>query len=686
MKFKKIGVRMLAFILPVIILALTILTVISAQTSRNIINNEISNYMASELDAKVGGIENYLDIIKATSSTLSRMVAGSYKTTDINVYEALIGKILQDNDLILGVGIWFEPFVFDKTQEYVGPYAYRDGDKVVLTYDYSNAEYDYLNQSYYLDAKATKEPTITDPYYDATSDTIMATCTMPIYNDSLTYIGCVTIDIKLATIQDLVDAIKVGTNGSAFLLNSEGVYLAGVDSDKIANAVKMTDDANTSTVAAGNTILSNVRGSTIYTFDDGKKYNLYYDTLSDNGWKLVIRMPQSELQQPVNQLIIMLLIVGIIALLCSILMILYQITAISKRINTVKNFAGDLAQGNFTINQLHIFKADELGQMGDSLNEMYGRNKEVIRNISTHALEIDDASDKLSDSAKEMLKQFESIQKYMSQVNEAMMSASAATQEVNASTEEVNANVSTLAAETDKSMDMAKEIRKRAKEIGESSQNSFDKASILSEQFAIRLNQSIENATVVEDIGILANIISEIADQINLLSLNASIEAARAGEMGRGFAVVATEIGKLASETAKAVGKIQSTITDVQGAFNGLTGDANSLLSFVRETVKPDYSNFVDVGKQYGKDAEAIELNSSKISDMSRSIKEIMDEVSEAIQNVAESAQSTADVSNQIMQSVADVSIVVENVSNMSENQQVIADNLNEVVGRFKID
>jgi len=686
MKFKKIGVRMLAFILPVIILALTILTVISAQTSRNIINNEISNYMASELDAKVGGIENYLDIIKATSSTLSRMVAGSYKTTDIKVYEALIGKILQDNDLILGVGIWFEPFVFDKTQEYVGPYAYRDGDKVVLTYDYSNAEYDYLNQSYYLDAKATKEPTITDPYYDATSDTIMATCTMPIYNDSLTYIGCVTIDIKLATIQDLVDAIKVGTNGSAFLLNSEGVYLAGVDSDKIANAVKMTDDANTSTVAAGNTILSNVRGSTIYTFDDGKKYNLYYDTLSDNGWKLVIRMPQSELQQPVNQLIIMLLIVGIIALLCSILMILYQITAISKRINTVKNFAGDLAQGNFTINQLHIFKADELGQMGDSLNEMYGRNKEVIRNISTHALEIDDASDKLSDSAKEMLKQFESIQKYMSQVNEAMMSASAATQEVNASTEEVNANVSTLAAETDKSMDMAKEIRKRAKEIGESSQNSFDKASILSEQFAIRLNQSIENATVVEDIGILANIISEIADQINLLSLNASIEAARAGEMGRGFAVVATEIGKLASETAKAVGKIQSTITDVQGAFNGLTGDANSLLSFVRETVKPDYSNFVDVGKQYGKDAEAIELNSSKISDMSRSIKEIMDEVSEAIQNVAESAQSTADVSNQIMQSVADVSIVVENVSNMSENQQVIADNLNEVVGRFKID
>jgi methyl-accepting chemotaxis protein len=170
------------------------------------------------------------------------------------------------------------------------------------------------------------------------------------------------------------------------------------------------------------------------------------------------------------------------------------------------------------------------------------------------------------------------------------------------------------------------------------------------------------------------------------LSLNASIEAARAGEMGRGFAVVATEIGKLASETSKAVGNIQRTITEVQGAFNGLTVDANGLLSFIQDTVTPDYSSFVNVGRQYGKDAEEIEKNAGKISDMSKSIKDIMDEVSEAIQNVAESAQNTANVSNMILMSVDDVSKVVVDVSDMSAQQQVIANNLNDVVGRFKIE
>ena len=91
--------------------------------------------------------------------------------------------------------------------------------------------------------------------------------------------------------------------------------------------------------------------------------------------------------------------------------------------------------------------------------------------------------------------------------------------------------------------------------------------------YSERLQLSIENAKVVESIGEMANVISGIAEQINLLSLNASIEAARAGDAGRGFAVVATEIGKLAGSTSQAVEEIQSTITEVKSAFNGLAND-----------------------------------------------------------------------------------------------------------------
>ena len=96
----------------------------------------------------------------------------------------------------------------------------------------------------------------------------------------------------------------------------------------------------------------------------------------------------------------------------------------------------------------------------------------------------------------------------------------------------------------------------------------------------------------------MANVISEIADQINLLSLNASIEAARAGEAGKGFAVVASEIGSLATSTAEAVGQIQNTISQVQNAFDSLTKDAQNMLGFVVNDVTPDYSNFVEVAKK----------------------------------------------------------------------------------------
>ena len=72
-------------------------------------------------------------------------------------YKGTITKIITNNDTVLGSGIWFEPYMFDEKEMYMGPYWYKDGGQIVETYDYSNAEYDYFNQEYYLNAKSLSE-------------------------------------------------------------------------------------------------------------------------------------------------------------------------------------------------------------------------------------------------------------------------------------------------------------------------------------------------------------------------------------------------------------------------------------------------------------------------------------------------------------------------------------------------
>ena len=681
--FKKIGFKMLTVILSVIILSMLVLTIISYTNSKDIIKTQIQKNMDTELNMQVHQIESQMQRISAQAKQIAQNVQATYKNTPLEQYEEILSYTIFENDLAIGSGIWFEPYVYDKDEKYVGPYVYKDGDKPVTTYEYSNAEYDYFSYSWYTDATSgSRDAVFSELYYDETLGTI-SSCTVPMYDKDGTFIGVVTVDIEISSIANMINEIKIGNEGVATLLTDKGVYITNSDQEKVMQA-NITESNVPSLVDFGNDMLKNKIGNGSFVLDD-KSYYAYYATVEDFNWKIMIQIPQSEIEAPLRMLLNKLSFYSMVMILLSIAVIISQVRYLTKNIKKVNHFALSLAEGNFTISELDIKSKDELGQMGDSLNRMLSANKTIIQTIVEDSGQISDVSNQLDESTNQLATNYDMIESSIKAINENMMNTSAATEEVNASVEEVTASITFLSQETMQSHEIASAIRERATAVKVTSEEAYQLATKLAAEKENNLKQSLEDAKIVESIVIMADDISKIAFQVNLLALNASIEAARAGEHGRGFAIVASEIGTLAARTSASVSDIQQNVTIVKAAIDNLMEHSKELLDFIKDTVTPDYMKFVNVALQYGQDANDIGDSVTKINNLARNMEHVVSEVGNAIQNITEVTQDTTTNTNTIISNMQVTSELIDLITKMVSNERDISENLDEIVNKFNL-
>jgi methyl-accepting chemotaxis protein len=675
---------MLSILLSVSMLFMVLLSMVSYMSSKEIIQNQIQRNMDAELKAQINIIQLKMQKISTMAIQIAKNVETTYTSTSLSQYEEVLGKLIYDSELALGSGIWFEPYVYDKKEIFVGPYIYKDGDKPVTTYEYSNNEYNYFSYGWYNNAKASKgEAIFSILYYDETLNTTMTSCSVPMFDKDNKFIGVVTVDTEISAITDLINQLRVGEEGRALLFTEAGLYITHDDSTKVMKE-NITESTNQSLALLGMEILENESGSRQFEVD-GKKYDGYYSTVGELGWKILIQIPKSEVDEPLNLLLTKLGGISVIAILFVALAIIVQVRYLTKHIKKVKNFALSISEGDFSIPELEIKTHDELGQMGIALNKMLLSNKKIIKTIATDSDNINSVSNELDETTIVLATNYGTMEGAIKGINESMMSSSAATEEVNASVEEVNAAIIYLSQEAGKSHELARDIKVRASDVEKKSEASYEEAIKLAVENETNLNQSIEDAKIVDSIVVMADGISNIAKQVNLLSLNASIEAARAGEHGKGFAVVANEIGRLAAQTTSTVDGIQKTVTKVQGAIGNLMENSKQLLLFVKENVTPDYKTFVEVANQYGQDADDIEETVNQIVDMTQNIERIIAEVGDAILNISEGTQNTALNTGTLISNMDTVSGLVDKITRMVSNEKEIADQLEDVVKKFKL-
>ncbi|MEU7905644.1 methyl-accepting chemotaxis protein [Actinoplanes sp. NPDC049118] len=331
----------------------------------------------------------------------------------------------------------------------------------------------------------------------------------------------------------------------------------------------------------------------------------------------------------------------LVALALAIALSILVTRSVTRPLSIVVAALGRLAKGDLTA-KVDIRSNDQLGQLGAALNETVDSLRDTVGAVSGHADSLAGASDDLSQVSERIAASADET--------------SAQAQEVTRAATQVSANVDTVAAG---STEMGIAIREIAQNAGEA-------AAVAAE--AVRVAQAT-NETVGKlgassaEVGNVVKLINAIAEQTNLLALNATIEAARAGEAGKGFAVVASEVKDLAQETAKATGDISQRV----------------------EAIQADTASAVEAIEQI---AGIIERISGYQTLIAASVEEQTATTGEMGRNVTEAADSSRDIATTIA-AVAQAAEIT--TAGVSHSQQSAADlarmggELRAIVGRFQL-
>jgi methyl-accepting chemotaxis protein len=293
-------------------------------------------------------------------------------------------------------------------------------------------------------------------------------------------------------------------------------------------------------------------------------------------------------------------------------------------VRDVAHYSVRMAEGHFADDiKISTKGKDEIGRMADAFLEMSGRLRETIGQITQDTLKVVSASEGLSRTSENL--------------NQGSQEQAAQTEQVAASMTEMSQTI----------MDVAKNAGEASEAAGEASEvaaygkdtSNYAISSIQSSAAVVKDASEIIEAlgSRSKEIGDIVSVITEIADQTNLLALNAAIEAARAGEQGRGFAVVADEVRKLAERTGKATEEIREKIRQIQG-------ESEKSVDTMRKS-KAEVDKGVELINAVSQTYDSIVSASAKSADMIQRIAAASEEQSTAAEEVSQNMESISTIS-----------------------------------------
>jgi methyl-accepting chemotaxis protein len=352
---------------------------------------------------------------------------------------------------------------------------------------------------------------------------------------------------------------------------------------------------------------------------------------------------------------VMMLTSALCGILVASIIAVVVVNKIIKTLSAVVVRMRAIAAGDLTGESIPVMSKDEIGQLAEATNEMQRGLREIVAGISSNAEQVSAAATEVAATSEQMAASSDHQRAQLTQVAAAI--------------EEMAATITEVSGRAGEVSRQSTEAGGQATEGGEIVRQTVDEIGMIAgqvESTSAAVGQLSEKAV---QIGEILTVINDIADQTNLLALNAAIEAARAGEHGRGFAVVADEVRKLAERTQEATQEVSRSIGEIQTS----TGDATEMMAASRERV----TGGVDLARRAGQSLESIVKGSTTVAQSIDSIASAVEEQSATTTELARSVEVISASADEATQGANQAAAAATQLSGNAET-------LRELVSRFR--
>lgn len=640
-KTVSIKAKLLGVIIPVVIAIVVVLVVAAYQISAGTIKKYSQNLLQSSVENQASQIEAWLNENLA-SFQMAKTIIEDLKPSDEELKTILDGYYGYNSNYPEGL------YVADSTGQ------------LITASESTKKESDVTNSTWYKEGLTRVNMAVGSAYQNA--DGVNVISASGILNDGSDKVRVISADMTLDRIAIIVNSFIEMNDAEAFLVDkTSGVILANRDSSLISQTLGAEGQSHFYQLTAEKAAEKDYNFATL----DGNM--TVFQEVDGTNWLLISYIPTSIVLSDLTQLRNIMIVISVIciALLC---VLIERVThVVIKPVKEMTRVITAMTSGDFTVS-IKTKGNDEIAVMSQSVEKFIASMKQMIS-------EMGNVSGKLknqADSSKGVSGEMSSAAGIQSQ---SMSELNATVDQLSVSVNEIAENATQLAgvaADTKSDSDMVESKMQETVAVSEKGRKDMERVGEALSNIEVSIH-NLEEAvnkvgTASGEIVQIIKLIGDIADETNLLSLNASIEAARAGEAGRGFAVVATEIGTLAKNSADSVAHITELITEI----NNLVEDA------VRQAGNSaqDISGSAELIHTAVDTFDTIFKNIQETSALIGNVVDKINQVDQVATNVAAISEEQAASSDEILATSESMLQQAKNISKNSDQVEQEADNL----------